>query len=453
MLNLIIEASQYVMILLFALYTMQCFVSQIEGLREKTRNRFYQMQRVLIYLIHIIASGLIYIVTDDFRMILLFLVQLVLITVIQSFYLFFYPKASKLLTNNLCMLLVIGFVMITRISPEKAIKQTIIAAISVGLTFFVPVCIRRFGFVRKLYPVFAMGGLVCLLAVAVIGAISYGAKLSLSIAGVSIQPAEFVKISFVFFVSGMLYETVSFKRVCITTVIAAAHVLILAYSKDLGAALIFFVVYLMILVAATKNLWYLLAGSGAGAAACVIAYQLFAHVRVRVLAWQSPLAVIDHEGYQISQSLFAIGTGGWAGLGFYRGVPNKIPVVVQDFIFSAIAEEFGGIFAVCLILVCLSCLLLFLYIARQLKDSFHKLLALGLGCLYGFQVFLTVGGVTNFIPSTGVTLPLVSYGGSSLLSSVTIFAIVQGLYIRRQDEESGNEKRKRKRRKTRKTKA
>lgn len=441
MLNLIIELSQYVIILLFGVYTLACFLSQIKGVGQETRNHFYHWQRIIIYLIHLLASNLIYIVTDDMQLVMLYVAQFILITVIQCFYLFFYPKASRLLTNNMCMLLVIGFVMITRISADKAIKQTIIAAVASVIAFVVPLCIKRVGFVRKMYPLFAVVGIGCLLAVAIAGAISYGAKLSISIAGVSFQPAEFVKISFIFFVSGMLYQNTSFKRVVITTIVAAAHVLILVFSKDLGAALIFFVVYLMMLVVSTKNILYLFAGCGAGGVACVVAYHLFAHVRVRVLAWENPLSVIDKEGYQISQSLFAIGTGGWMGLGLYKGEPDKIPVVVQDFIFSAISEEFGGIFAICLILVCLSCLLLFLNIAKQIKDPFHKMLALGLGTLYGFQVFLTLGGVTNFIPSTGVTLPLVSYGGSSILSSIVIFAIIQGLYILKQDEDLADEKR------------
>ena len=147
------------------------------------------------------------------------------------------------------------------------------------------------------------------------------------------------------------------------------------------------------------------------------------------------MAVYQNEGYQIVQSLFAIGTGGWFGMGLYQGMPDKIPVVEQDFVFAAISEELGGVFALCLLLVCVSCYLMFLNIAMQIKDQFYKLIALGLGTVYGFQVFLTIGGVTKFIPSTGVTLPLVSYGGSSLLSTTIIFAIIQGLYILRQDEE------------------
>ena len=116
-------------------------------------------------------------------------------------------------------------------------------------------------------------------------------------------------------------------------------------------------------------------------------------------------------------------------MGLCQGLPNKIPVVAQDFIFSAISEELGGIFALCLIMVCVSCFFMFLNIAMQMKDQFYKLVALGLGTVYAFQVFLTIGGVTKFIPSTGVTLPLVSYGGSSLLSTMILFGIIQGLYI------------------------
>ena len=127
-------------------------------------------------------------------------------------------------------------------------------------------------------------------------------------------------------------------------------------------------------------------------------------------------------------------------MGLYQGMPEKIPVVEQDFIFSAIAEEMGGIFAICLLTVCISCFLMFFNVAMQMKEQFYKLIALGLGTVYGFQVFLTVGGVTKFIPSTGVTLPLVSYGGSSLFSTMIMFAVVQGLYIRRQDEGAANER-------------
>ena len=198
--------------------------------------------------------------------------------------------------------------------------------------------------------------------------------------------------------------------------------------------------YLVMLYVATRDIRYLGLGLGAGSLAAVVAYKLFSHVRTRVVAWKDPLAVIDREGYQVSQSLFAIGTGGWFGLGLFQGMPTKIPVADEDFVFAAISEEMGGIFAICVILVCACCYLMFLNIAMQIHERFYKLIALGLGTTYGFQVFLTIGGVIKFIPSTGVTLPLVSYGGSSLLSTFIIFAVIQGLYIIREDESVDEEK-------------
>ena len=136
----------------------------------------------------------------------------------------------------------------------------------------------------------------------------------------------------------------------------------------------------------------------------------------------------------MAQGLFAICAGGWFGTGLYEGVPDTIPVATQDFIFSAICEELGGIFAICLILVCMSCFLMIVNISMRLSKRFYKLIALGLGTEYAFQVFLTIGGNIKFIPMTGITLPLVSYGGSSIICSVMMFAIIQGLYILREDE-------------------
>ena len=152
--------------------------------------------------------------------------------------------------------------------------------------------------------------------------------------------------------------------------------------------------------------------------------------------WSNPWADIDNTGYQITQSLFAIGTGGWFGMGLSQGLPKKIPVVEKDFIFAAISEEMGAIFAICVLLICLGCFLQFMMIATRMQAVFYKLIALGLGLEYIIQVFLTVGGVTKFIPSTGVTLPFVSYGGSSILGTFILFGIIQGLYIlKRNDEE------------------
>ena len=127
-------------------------------------------------------------------------------------------------------------------------------------------------------------------------------------------------------------------------------------------------------------------------------------------------------------------------MGLCQGSPEKIPIVKNDFIFSAICEEMGGIFAICLILVCMSFFLMIVNISLRIKNPFYKLIALGLGTEYAFQVFLTIGGAAKFIPLTGVTLPLVSYGGSSVLSTILMIAIIQGLYILREDEDEDIER-------------
>ena len=164
-------------------------------------------------------------------------------------------------------------------------------------------------------------------------------------------------------------------------------------------------------------------------AASVASYYLFSHIRVRVQAWKDPWSVIDGAGYQITQSLFAIGCGNWFGLGICQGSPKSIPYVETDFVFSAIAEELGVIFSVCLILICVSCFMMFMQIAMQIYDRFGRMVVIGLGVTYIFQIFLTIGGGTKFIPLTGVTLPFISYGGSSVLTTFLMFMIIQGMYM------------------------
>ena len=276
-----------------------------------------------------------------------------------------------------------------------------------------------------------MAGLGGLFLVISTGATSYGAKLSLSIGGIlSIQPSEFVKIIFVFLIASMLSKDTSFKNVVVTTLAAVLHVGVLVVSKDLGAALIFFVVYIAMLYVATKNPGYAILGLGVGVMGALAGYRLFAHVRTRIIAWKNPFdpSIVEGAGWQVAQSLFAICSGGWFGTGLFLGYPSSIPVVEEDFIFAAIAEELGGLFSIFLILICISCFLLILNIAMQIKDPFYKLVALGLGTCYMIQVFLMIGGVIKFIPSTGITLPFVSYGGSSLLSSFILFSIILGMY-------------------------
>ena len=227
----------------------------------------------------------------------------------------------------------------------------------------------------------------------------------------------------------MLAKSISFKTIAISAVMAGIHVIILVLSKDLGSALIFFMIYVFMVYVGTRKVRYIFIGFTGLTAASVVAYKLFYHVQERVTAWRDPWSDINDTGYQITQSLFALGNGGLTGTGLYQGRPKDIPVVDQDFIFSAVGEEFGLIFASLLILVCLSCFIAFLNTAMQQMSLFNKLVCVGLGIQYAVQIIVTIGGAIKMIPSTGVTLPLISYGGSSILSTLIVFAIIQGLAI------------------------
>jgi Bacterial cell division membrane protein len=399
-------------------------------------------QTFLIFLIHFIAFLVLFLGTNEMKIAYFYVAQVILFLTMILLYTTLYPKVSKLVVNHMCMLLAIGFIILTRLSYDLAFKQFIIATGAMFVSLFVPIIIRKVKMLEDLRKLYGGIGMVALLAVVVAGTRSGGALLGFNLGFISIQPSELVKIVFVFFVAASFKKSTEFKNIVITTCVAAAHVLILVASRDLGAAVIIFVTYLMMLYVATRQPLYLLAGLGAGAAASMVAHRFFNHVRVRVNAWKDPFADYSGGGYQIAQSLFAIGTGSWFGVGLLQGMPDRIPVATEDLVFSALCEEMGLLFGLCLVMICLSCYIMFLNIAMQLRNVFYKLVALGLGTCYIFQVFLNIGGVTKFIPSTGVTIPFVSYGGSSLLSTLIMFAIIQGLYILREDEEETIERKK-----------
>lgn len=448
MINLFTQISKYLNIVIIAFYTYNAF--RVFSLTDKDKkDKIYRKMKRIIYLFHFVCYVVIFLNTSSLKVVELYIAQVAAMSIIFAIYPWIYSNISKFLLNNMMLLLTIGYVMLTRLNFDKAMKQFAIATLSIVICIVVPIIIEKIKKLQKYGWVYGALGIAILLSVLFLGVSNYGATNWITILGFTFQPSEFVKIIFVFCIASLLSKRQDFKYVVVVTVLAAAHVLILVLEKDLGGALIFFVTYLIMLYIATSQPLYFFAGLGAGCVASYLAYHMFSHVRVRVAAWRDPWKLIDNEGYQVSQSLFAIGTGGWFGMGLYQGLPTSIPVVDSDFIFSAISEEMGGFFAILLILIYISCFLMFVTISMKIQDLFYKLLALGLSTLYMFQVFLAIGGVTKFIPSTGVTLPLVSYGGSSILSSVIMFSIIQGLFIMNQDR---NEKIEKKRRKSQKAK-
>lgn len=428
------EFSKYVIALLIALYTFESFMV-FRFKDEKKRGAGYARQSILMFALHFSCFIVICFETGDVMYLFFYAFQQIALYAAAMLYRLLYPASNRLLVNNMCMLLSIGFIILTRLSYKMAVKQFVIAAGSLVIALIIPFFVHKFKFLKNLQWIYALVGIAALSVVLILGQTTYGSKLSYSIAGITFQPSEFVKILFVFFVASALYRANGFFEVFTTAVVAGVHVIVLVCSRDLGSALIFFVVYVLMVYIATGKLRYLLLGILGGSGAAYVAFTVFSHVQVRVQAWKDPWSVIDSAGYQITQSLFAISSGGWFGLGLYKGTPESIPFVEADFVFSAIAEELGIIFAICLILICVSSFVMLMNISIHLTDKFYQLTAFGLGITYIFQIFLTIGGGTKFIPLTGVTLPLVSYGGSSILTTLVLFSITEGLYMIQEDEE------------------
>lgn len=424
------QITKYVITLAFLMYTFECFhVFRFKN--DNMRSGIYLRQNIIMVIIHFLSMFTLFVKELDASYLLMFLLEEAVVIIAIIAYSKLYKNASRLLINNMCMLLLIGLIIIGRVSPAKSKRQFMIMTFGLAATIFIPMLIKKLNHLEKLKWIYVIAGIVSLSAVLVFSQAVYGSKINITIMNLTFQPSEYVKIIFVFAIASLLYNRPNNRDVIISAAIAGVHVLLLVLSKDLGSAVIFFFVYFSMIFVATRNVLYYLFGLLSGSVAAVIGYFLFSHVRVRVIAFLDPFGTIENAGYQIAQSLFAIGTGSWFGMGLSQGAPGTIPVVTADFIFAAIVEEMGIIFGICLILVCLSCFMMFLNIAMKFDDMFHKLIAVGLSVAYGFQVFLTIGGVTKFIPLTGVTLPLVSYGGTSILVTLCVFAIIQGLYISR----------------------
>ena len=433
MITILTEISKYILLILMLLFTVETYMI-LQRRDDDSRRRIMRGQIGLMVLFNITAYGLMFAVKRDRDYLIMLAFVIGYILIVQVLYRLIYRKASLILLNAMCMLLSIGFIIQSRLGMDMAKKQLLIAAVSTLLCFIIPVFVRRVRWVARLTWFYAVIGILLLGAVFLFGRVTGGANLNLTIGGISFQFSEFVKITVVLFMAGMLQEKRDFRTVLITTVVAAIHVGILALSADLGAALVYFVAYIVVVYVATRRPGYALLGLGGMAGASLIAFKMFQHVRTRVAVWRDPFQDYEGSGYQVIQALFGICAGGWFGTGLFKGNPEMIPLAYEDFTFAAITEEFGILFSVCLVLLCMGMYLLIINIAMRLEKPFYKLVALGFGSEYAFQVFLTIGGNTKFIPMTGITLPLISYGGSSLMCTIIMLSIIQGLYILRKDE-------------------
>ncbi len=442
MLHFISRGSNYILMLMCGIYALSSFTIFLPSSESAQKGRM-DRQEAFVYVFHFICFLVLFLQTLNPKILLLYAGQVLFFRLMIAIYSRLYTDSSRVIMNHTCFLLAISFVMLARLSLEESIKQFAIVVVTDIICLLVPFIVKKAFWLNKLKWFYGILGLTFLCSVFVIGSTHNGSTNWISLGPVTLQPSEFVKITFIFFIAATLANPPGKRVMGVTILFAVAHVVVLVLEKDLGGALLFFVLFILLCFASTGRLIYILGGLAGGAGASVAAYYLFSHVRTRFQAWQNPWSDIDGKGYQITQSLFAIGTGGWFGMGLTQGRPSDIPIANSDFIFSAISEEFGLVFAIGILFVYLGIFVHFIMIAMDVEGKFYKLLAYGFSICFIMQVFLSVGGVTKFIPSTGVTLPLISYGGSSVCSTLIVFAIMQGIfmiaYIKPEEEEEGND--------------
>lgn len=352
------------------------------------------------------------------------------------------PGADGTLLPLAVLLNGIGYVVIARLSTRLAGLQTTWTFIAIAAFAAVLLFVQRPADLARFQWTFLFIGAVLLMLPLVpgLGTSVGGARIWVSLGPINFQPGEFAKLALALFFAGYLADNAAAIKVSART-IGPLHIPDLRYllpitvawgfaiavmvaEKDLGSALLFFTLFTVILWVATGRAIFLLVGLVLFSAAAYVAWLLFDVVRTRVDIWLDPWSRYEGKGYQIVQAMFAFANGGTGGTGLGLGSPTKIPAAKTDYIFAAIGEEMGLLGATAVLVAFLLLLGAGLRVAMGARQAFDKLLAVGLTTIVGMQAFIIIGGVIRVVPLTGITLPFVSYGGSSLLANWVLLALL-----------------------------
>jgi peptidoglycan glycosyltransferase len=363
------------------------------------------------------------------------------------------PNADSMLLPIAALLNGLGYVFIARLDEDLAALQATWTAVGIGAYVATLVVIRRTRTIERYRYTFMMIGIVLLVIplVPFIGREINGARIWASIGPINFQPGEFAKIALAIFFAGYLVEKRELlamttwrigplmlpdpKHLGPVLIAWGASLVVMILEKDLGSSLLFFALFVVMLWVATERSAYLVFGFGLFGVGAWLAWTQFAHVQQRVTIWLDPWKDFDGDGFQIAQSMFAFGWGGVTGTGLGLGSQVRIPARETDFIFAVIGEELGLLGASIVLVSYLFLVGAGLRVALRAEAPFEKLLATGLTTLIGLQAFIIIGGVTRLLPLTGITLPFVSYGGSSLVANYVLLALL----IRVSDQQTTRE--------------
>ncbi len=337
----------------------------------------------------------------------------------------FFYKGDKFLLIIPLFITQFGLIMIYRINSALAFKQIVWFVLGLGIYMIIVIFLRDISRLEKFKYLYAIIAILLLSSTLFFGKEIKGSRNWLRIGKYSIQPSEIAKFFLIFYLASAIQDVKDFKDAVKISIPVFICIGLLVVEKDLGAGLIFFGIFITMVYIGTSDYKFILASLGVFIVGSIFSYFKFAHVRTRFAIWIDPWKDKYDKGNQICQSLLAIASGGLFGTGLGLGHPEFIPEVHNDCIFAAICEEFGLLGGTALILLYLILVYRGLRAAINAKDNFSSLVAVGISSMIGFQVFVIIGGVIKMIPLTGVTLPFVSYGGSSMILNFACLGVLQ----------------------------
>ena len=361
------------------------------------------------------------------------------------------PGADPAILPIVFVLSGVGITFVTRLAPSMAVRQVVWLFVSIAAMVAVLACVRSLERLARYKYTIGIIGVVLLLAPMVLGTERYGSKLWIEIGGFSFQPGELAKVLVIIFLASFLSENRELLSIANRNVLGLkvprlrmllpllaiwlVSLAIVVWERDLGSAVLFFAIFVVMLFVATGRWFYPIVSVLLLAVGIFLAYQFFGHVRTRVDIWLDPFADSADKGYQIVQSLYSLADGGLIGTGIGRGMPTLVPLSYSDFIFTAIAEELGLLGGSAVLLLFMLFAVRGLLTAARARSDLSAFMAVGLTASISLQAFIIVGGVTKLIPMTGITLPFMAQGGTSLLASF----IAVGLLLRCGDEGTGTQ--------------
>ncbi len=406
----------------------------------------YRLPAYLLVIMNVLGFLLLF-MANDYRVDVLYVgLGVLCLFILMYSILVLCRMGDKFLILIASMLMTMGILMLCRLDIVMGARQIVWIGVG-GVVFFLTYVIYyNVRIWHKMWFLYAALGIAFFVVTLLFGKTVNGSKNWIDIGIVAFQPSEIIKILYVMFLACHYSDSWNkpFLRISpmyMTGIVTYLYILFLVIQRDWGTILVVFLIFIFMIYVYEKKPWFLFVNVAAATVVALLGYKFLYHIQVRVGVWLDPWSDVSNKGYQIAQSLFAIASGGYFGRGLGNGSPDYIPEVHTDFIFSAICEEMGVFGGAAIIILFFLLSYRCFKIALNTEDAYNKAVVLGLSLMFALQTFIIIGGVIKFIPLTGITVPFVSYGGTSIVVSFASLGIIQAISAVEDRKEARNDER------------